>query len=157
MQRRNLRPQIEGVEPRELPSRSFFMPPAIRRAAIPRQFQPQSLSGTAFGAFLDKGPGTVVIDTARPLFKSGSLRTVHGIINRDTSTNKVTGWLMVQQSGGRQIKLDVYGNAGNTSIMGKMVNLKFVGDGEFAHSIRPGNIRLMLNTPLRGRLSITFA
>lgn len=157
MKRRNLKPQFEGVEPRELPAQGMALHPMVHRAALPRQWQPRALSGTAFGAYLDTGPGNVIIDTSRPIIKSSSLQSVHGILSRDIANNKVTGWLIVQQSGGRQIKLDVFGNAGNTTFLGKMVNLKFTGNGEFAQSVRPGNIRLMLNTPIRGRLSLTFA
>jgi hypothetical protein len=144
------------MESREVPSspqslRAEFIQRA--RSIAPKQFP---ITGTAFGAIVDKGPGSVVIDTARPLIKSGSLQTVHGVLTRDQTTNKVEGWLVVKMSG-RPVRLAVHGNAGNTSLMGSMVNLKFTGEGEFESKVRPGNIRLMLNTPIRGRLSITFA
>lgn len=157
MKKRQLRPMVENVEPRELPANAGPMHAMVQRAAQLRQWQPRSLSGTAFGSYLDTGPGNIIIDTSRPLFKSNTLQSVHGILTRDIANNKVEGWLIVKQAGGRQLKLDVFGNAGNTSFLGKIVNLKFVGNGEFAQSVRPGNIRLMLNTPIRGRLSLTFA
>lgn len=156
MRKHRLKPMFEGMEPREVPS----SPRSLQASIARRQGNPpprlMGITGTAFGQIVDKGPGSVVIDTARPLFKTGSLQSVHGILTRDQTTNRVEGWLVVNMSG-RPIRLAVHGNAGNTSYMGSMVNLKFYGEGEFASKIRPGNIRLMLNTPIRGRLSITFA
>lgn len=156
---RRIRPQVEGMEQRDVPTTTGPLHAAARRP-LPRQWQPQSVRGTAFGAMIDTGPGTVKLDTARPpfnIFNSNNFQTVYGQLDRDVATNKVSGWLMVGVSGGRQVRLDVTGNAANTSFMGKMVNLRFTGSGEFANSIRPGNIRLLLNTPVRGRYSITFA
>jgi hypothetical protein len=158
---RRIRPQIEGMEQRDVPTGlGSIRASAIRRTPLPRQWQPQSIRGTGFGAMIDTGPGTVKLDTARPpfnLFNSNNWNTVFGQLDRDVATNKVNGWLVVGVSGGRQVRLEVTGNAANTSLLGKMVNLRFTGSGEFANSIRPGNIRLMLNTPIRGRYSITFA
>jgi hypothetical protein len=108
---------------------------------------------------IDTGPGSVKLDTGRPpfnLFKSSNYSTVYGQFNRDVATNQVSGWLVVGVSG-RQIKVDVTGNARNTSLRGFVVNLRYTGSAEFANSIQPGNIRLMLNTPIRGRYSLTFA
>ena len=157
MKKHLYRPAVEGMEAREVPSAPGSLHAAVNNRPAPRAWQPQAIKGTVFGTFYDNGPGNIAIDTARPLYKTNSLQSVHGILTRDVSTNKVSGWLIVQQAGGRQVKLDVIGNAGNTSFLGKVVNLKFTGNGEFAQSIRPGNIRLLLNTPLRGRQSMTFA
>lgn len=163
VKKRRWQPAFEGMEAREVPSspRSLAAPFAhrtpphlARQNAQPRQLV---LTGTAFGAIVDKGPGQVIIDTARPLVRSGALQTVHGILTRDQATNKVEGWLVARVNGNRQVRLTVTGNAGNTSFMGSTVNLKFTGEGEYAQIVRPGNIRLMLNTPIRGRLAITFA
>jgi len=129
---------------------------AYARGLAAQQSMRMSITGTAFGNLVDKGPGTIYIDTARPLIKTGSLQTVHGVLNRDQTTSDVQGWLVVTMSG-RPIKLAVHGNANNTSLLGSVVNLKFTGDGEFASKIRPGNIRLMLNSPIRGRMTVTFA
>jgi len=156
MKKRRIQPMFEEMESREVPSSPQSLKAEFAqqtRALAPKQF---SIKGTAFGDIVDKGPGNVIIDTARPILKTGSLQTVHGILTRDQSTNKVEGWLVVKMNG-KPVKLAVHGNAGNTSLMGSMVNLKFTGDGEFAGKVRPGNIRLMLNSPIRGRLSITFA
>lgn len=158
MKRHRLSPQVEGMEKREVMSSPGSLHAAIApRRQVPKQWQPQTIKGTVFGTFYDNGPGNVAIDTSRPIVKTNSLQSVHGVLTRDVANNKVNGWLIVQQAGGRQVKIDVFGNAGNTSFLGKVVNLKFVGNGEFAQSIRPGNIRLLLNTPLRGRQSLTFA
>lgn len=156
MKKRRLEPRIEGMEERLALSspRSAFAAFAQRQAAA--EANRMSIKGTAFGQLVDKGPGTIFIDTARPLLQTGSLQTVHGILNRDQTTSDVKGWIVVTMSG-KPIRLEVHGNAKNTSLMGSMVNLKFSGEGEFASKIRPGNIRLMLNSPIRGRLSITFA
>lgn len=158
MKKHRLRPQVEGVEARVVLSSPGSIHAAVAPVRnLPKQWQPQTIKGTVFGSFYDNGPGNVAIDTSRPLIKTNSMQSVHGILTRDVATNKVSGWLIVEQAGGRQVRLDVSGNAANTSLLGKVVNLRFTGNGEFAQSVKPGNIRMMLNTPLRGRQSMTFA
>jgi hypothetical protein len=156
MRQRKYRPQMENMESRDVPTTLTNLHAAVRR---PPAFAPLRLKGTSFGAMIDTGPGSVKLDTGRPpfnLFKSSNYSTVYGQFNRDVATNQVSGWLVVGVSG-RQIKVDVTGNARNTSLRGFVVNLRYTGSAEFANSIQPGNIRLMLNTPIRGRYSLTFA
>lgn len=157
MKKRRWLPIFEDMEPREVPSSPRSLAAPFAQRSVPAKPKSLALTGTAFGQIVDKGPGQIIIDTSRPIVRSGAMQSVHGILNRDQSTNKVEGWLIVRVSGNRQVRLAVTGNAGNTSYMGSMVNLKFTGEGNDAAIVRPGNIRLMLNTPIRGRLALAFA
>lgn len=155
MKKRHYRPSVEGMEAREVPTAPGTLNAAVN---LPRRM-PLAIKGTVYGTFSDNGPGNIVIDTARPitnLFRSNTMQTVHGVLTRDVATNQVSGWLVVQVSG-RQVPLTVTGSAKNVTVLGKVVNLKFTGTGEFANTVRPGNIRLMLNTPVRGRETMVFA